>query len=234
MRFGHLLGPTGVVALALLGCQRKSLDDVVSEHRSTLEAKLAAIHELEPVVNAAERSASDTFEVPKDPVLLEPESKVNAAVIHAEDLRDPAELASVAVRTIRAQRLGECGSILRRKKHVSTLSDPIPKVAESYLEQCEAVRFLFVVRTFEHQDPQSVDDDSFTPGRFEGDVLLYEVATKKSYGGFKISVKSSPSVTAVGEANNSDRMASDFEANMFVAIDDAIRSHLPGALPPKS
>lgn len=234
MRFGPMLGPTGVVVLALLGCQRKSLDDVVSEHRTPLEAKLAQIHQLEPVLNAAERSASDTFQVPTEPVLLEPESKGNAAVIHAEDLRDPAELAPVAVRTIRAQRLGECGSILRRKKYVSTLSDPIPKVAESYFEQCEAVRFVFVVRTFEHQDPQSVDNDSFTPGRFEGDVLLYEVATKKSFGGFKISVKSSQSVSVVGEANNGDRLASDFEANVFVAIEDAIRSHLPGALPPKS
>lgn len=234
MRFGQLLGPTGVVVLALLGCQRKSLDDVVGEHRASLDAKFAAIHSLEPDVTTADRNASDRFQAPSSPVLLEPESRANAAVIHAEDLRDPAELAAVAVRTIRAQRLGECGSILRRKKYVSTLSDPIPKVAESYFEQCEAVRWVFVVRTFEHQDPLSLDDDSFTPGRFEGDVLLYEVATKKSFGGFKISVQSSRSVTVAGEASNSDRLASDFEANVFVAIDDEIRKHLPGALPPKS
>jgi hypothetical protein len=234
MWFGHLLGPTGVVVLALAGCQKKSLDDVVNEHRAPLEAKLASIRELGPAVSAAERTASDSFQAPAEPVLLEPDSKANAAVVHAEDLRDPAELAAVAVRTIRARRLGECGSILRRKKYVSTLSDPIPKVAESYFEGCEAVKYVFVVRTFEHQDPQSLGDDNFTPGRFEGDVLLYEVASKKAFGGFKVSVQSSRSVTVGGEAQTSDRLSSDFEANVFVAIDDAIRAHLPGALPPKS
>src|SRR5262245_44402155 len=102
MRFGQSLGPTGVVGLALLGCQRKSLDDVVSEHRASLDAKFAAIHALEPGVTAADRNASDRFQAPAEPVLLEPDGKANAAVIHAEDLRDPAELAAVAVRTIRA------------------------------------------------------------------------------------------------------------------------------------
>jgi hypothetical protein len=231
MRFVSGLGLTAVACMALLGCTKKTLDEVISEHKTALEAKFQEIHQLEPTVAAADRNASDTLASPPPAIVLEPESKANAAVIHVEDLKDPAAQASVALRTLRTKQLGECGSILRKKKYLTTLSDPIPKVAASYFEQCEAVRYLFVLRTFEHEAPQALDDKSFTPGRFEGDILVYELATKKSLGGFKISVKSSATVTVVGD-QTSDRLGGDFEANVFVAIDDAIRARIPGALPP--
>lgn len=232
MRFVSGLGLAGVLLVAFLGCKRRTLDEVIAEHKSALEMKFTEIHQLEAAVASADRNASDSLQAPPTSIILEPESKANAAVIHAEDLRDPAAQAGVALRTLRTNQLGECGSILHKKKSLTTLADPIPKVAESYFEQCEAVRYLFVVRTFEHEAPQSVDEDSFTPGRFEGDVLVYELSSKKSFGGFKISVKSSSSITVVGEQTR-DRLSGDFEANVFVAIDDAIRAQVPGALPPK-
>ena len=233
MRGRALTAAFAALALAttLAACRGKSLDQVLEARRAPVEAKLAAIGRLGPAVEAAPRPAPP-LRRPDGALVLEPDVKSTAAVVYAQDLADPGALTPGVTRTLRANRLAECGSLLRKKKHLTTLSDPLPRVADEYLEACAAVRWALVVRTFAYEAPRLTGADRFAPGRFDGDVLVFDVTTGELLGGFPVSVRSSNSVAVVQSARDSDRIQNDFEANVFVALDDAIRAALPGALRP--
>ncbi len=224
--------PCLAVVLCLLACRGKSVDEAIAENRAGVTVNFSRIAALRAAVDAAPKLDGDRVLPAGEPVVVQPASKKNAMIVHAEDLREPGSKGAVPLRITGTGELLDCGSILATKKYASG-GDALGKVADEYLRNCAAVRYLFVVRTREHRAPAYASADTFTPGKFVGDVLLYRVDDKSALGGFRIDVESSDVVTVTKGNRDGDRLGSDFSANVFVAVQDGIRRYVPGALPPK-
>ena len=63
-------------------------------------------------------------------------------------------------------------------------------------------------------------------------MLLYRLDSQQLLGGFRVRVESSNSLKIYGNTEAS-RLESDLTSRVFVAIDDGIKKHVPGALPAK-
>ena len=154
----------------------------------------------------------------------------NALFILADDLQAPEFASSDGVGATYAKTVQVCGEALRGE------AQGVPKGIESFMKECGRAEYVFVLRRTAEESAQSVDNDSFQAGMYEGDVLLFRLADGSSLGGFRVSAKSSDQIMAQVDANGnpvdiSERLESDLSAELFADIGTKIRKHLPGALP---
>jgi hypothetical protein len=94
---------------------------------------------------------------------------------------------------------------------------------------------VFVQRPEVDEAAQMVGADSYSAGRFAGDVLLFRLADGAAMGGFHFDAASNGSVMAHADdqGNATDaatRLDSDLSANAFVAIEDKLKKVVPGAV----
>src|SRR5262245_59060192 len=106
-----LMGPFALLAV-LLACKRRSIDDVVAEHRVPVEAKLAEMGKLNAVAKSAPRLTADAIQLAPEQIVVDPDEKANALLVHLEDLATPGTAGTVSFRTVRAKTLVECGSLI--------------------------------------------------------------------------------------------------------------------------
>jgi hypothetical protein len=220
-----------VVLGALLACKKKSLDDAISERRAGVEKTFAALKQLEPLVTSAPHVETDGVKPTGEPVLAERGDEQNAIVVHAADLSDVTNKSVATLQTTRTKQLADCASILRTKKHVDGITPARGDVAADYLGQCARARYVFVVRAHSYEPPLLTGAETFRPGKFVGDVTLWRIDTRTSFGGFKL-VAESKSLT-LGPNDTAERIYNSFAAILSAAIEAGIRKHVPGALGPE-
>jgi hypothetical protein len=219
----------GIVVL-LSACQ-PSMKQVVAEHRPAVEAVFAKVKALEGAVRDTPAVTEDKVDVGGARVVLDGENE-NALFIRAADLAAPESASSEGNGALHANRVQVCGEALREDD-----PDSLPKGIPLYLEECERAEYVFVLRPTVDEAATLIDDATFQPGRFEGDVLLFRLADGALLGGFAVSEKSSEEVTvATDEAGASvdavGRLNSDLSSRVFVAINEKLRANVPGVLPP--
>jgi len=218
------------VALALLllsGCQ-KSLEDIIAEHRPAVEAVFAKIKALDAAARDAAPVAEDRIDLGGAKVVLDGEN-TNALFIRQDNLADPLNATSDGTGSTHAGNVKVCGEALR--------GDFIghPGGAELFLKDCARAEYVFVQRTRSDQAAELVGSDTFNPGMYEGDVLLFRLSDGALLGGFAVNAKSSDEVSvALDESGNAidpiGRLNSDMTAEVFSEIDTKLRALVPGSL----
>jgi hypothetical protein len=105
---------------------------------------------------------------------------------------------------------------------------PTPFAAEGVLAGCESFKYLLVVRLWSAADPSVSGYQTFKAGHVEGDALLFNLQTGKSFGGVHFKAANSEQVN-VGNGFTDQALEDDLRRNTARAISDGIRKHVPGA-----
>lgn len=210
--------------LALSACE-PSMDEVVAEHRAPVQAVFDRIKALDATVRNTPPVSEDRIDLGSDKVVLEGENQ-NALLIQADDLNMPEFASSDDIGATYASTIETCGEALDGRFQGISLG------AQSFLEECARAEYLFVMRTHATEGAQTVDRETFQPGSYEGDVLLFRLADGALLGGFRVSATNNDTVTTREDVSDADeRLESDLSSNVFVAIGDGVRKHVPGSLP---
>lgn len=214
-------------AIALAACQA-SMEDVIAEHRAPVEAAFERIKALDAAVRDTPPVAEDRMDLGDARVVLDGDDE-NALFIPAASLASPEYTDSDDRGATHAHKVEMCGDA------VTGEASGHPGAFEDYMKQCAAAQYLFVLRAHDEASAQIVNLETFQPGHYEGDVLLLRIADGAVLGGFRVSARSSESIMAQADASGNatdigERLDSDLDANVFAAIDDQIREHVPGAL----
>lgn len=222
----RLIGLCGVV-LTLSACE-PSMEDVLAEHRAPVEAVFEKIRALETTVQNTPPVTEDRMELGPAQVVLDGEAE-NALFIRAENLQSPEYASSDDIGASHATMIEWCGEVLDGRFRGVT------GAAEDFLETCGGADYLFVLRTHASEWAKTVDRESFKPGMYEGDVLLFRIADGTLLGGFRVSATNSASVTTQTDASGyisdaSERLDSDLSANVFAGINDKLRQYVPGSI----
>lgn len=221
-----LIGLCGAL-VALSACQA-SMEDVIAENRGPVEAAFERLRSLETTVRNTPPVAEDHMALGDEKVVLDGEGE-NALFIPAGSLSAPEYTSTDDTGATHAHTLQACGDALTGEAmgHPGAYAD--------YLQECANAKYLFVLRTHDEESAQIVNLESFQPGRYEGDVLLLRIADGAVLGGFKVAAVSSDSIMAQADASGNatdigERLDSDLDSNVFAAINDQIREHVPDAI----
>ena len=111
-----------------------------------------------------------------------------------------------------------------------------PASAADYMVECTRAEYVFVLRTHVHESATVTDNQSFSPGIYEGDVLLFRLADGALLGGFPVSATNGDEVSVQVDASGApvdaeSRLNSDLEAIVFVQIREKLKQLVPGVLP---
>lgn len=218
-------------SLCLWGCTSPSVDEVVVKHRAEVERTFAALSALDKQVQSAGEMSEAQVERPQVPLFLEkPDSdEDNAIFVYAEDLAGSSD--AVQVRTIDSLPLMHCRSLLKEgKAFKSTVVSP--SIAKGYLSACARLRFALVIRTRELKLPQEArGENQFVSGVYRADVLVFDLLSGKSLGGFPVEAKNKPEVTVLSGENQPQRLLVNLEGTFYEALRSAARTAFPGSLP---
>lgn len=225
--------PVLLLCLCLLGCE--SVPEVIAMHRAGVEKNLARLQALQPRLAAIEPGTAPR--VKAAPIVLEQSGQAasNAMFIYAEDLPRPGEAKAVHLRTLDSAPLLQCGSLLSKQTYFGdAFTRPRPSVVESYLTACERLKYALVIRLLEFTPPQlSLETRKFVSGRYQAEVLAFDLSDGSLLGGFLVNAKNEDSVMLLdGDAEHSKRLISNLESTVFSAIREGARTALPGSLPP--
>jgi hypothetical protein len=222
-----------VVAMAgLAAACSPTLEQVLAEHRAPAEAVFTKLEGLAPAAQAAPAVGEDGVDVGAGKVVLEGEHS-NALFIRAEDLAAPRNATSDAMGSTHAGTVRICGEALRGEFHGA------PAGMRAFLTECGRTEYVFVQRTRTEQlatlVATLVGEQSFAPGLYEGDVLLFRLADGALLGGFTVAAESSDEVSVRLDASGNpidpiDRLNSDLSAEVFASINAKLRQHVPGAV----
>ncbi|MCG3182851.1 MAG: hypothetical protein ICCCNLDF_00922 [Planctomycetes bacterium] len=95
-------------------------------------------------------------------------------------------------------------------------------------DRLAAVKYLVVVRTILYADPSAVSNDQFSPGFWQGDVLVYEISSGKLLGGTAANASNSETVD-VNEKDPDKWLHSDLWSRTRKAVDEALKPHSDAA-----
>lgn len=215
----------GVIALVLCGCS-ESVDEVISKHRAGVEKTFASLRAVQlPEGRPAPVATTQQLR-------LEGGDITNAAFIYREDLKDPAALPPVPLRSLDALPLLQCARLLKDGKLVDSPFDPKPSVVKQYLEACARVRYAFVIQTIEYTAPLPPPPQStkFTPGSYTARVFVIDLTDGAVLGGYDFAVGNSPDVKVAEGGEMLTHLVANLEGKAFNALRASTLRALPGSL----
>jgi hypothetical protein len=204
------------------------MDEVIAENRASVEAVFGKLKGLSSTVRNAP-PAQEKMAIGTEHIVLDGEDE-NALFIREDSLPAPSGADSEDLGAGHSHTLEACGEALNGE------ASGHPGAFEDFLKTCGSAEYVFVLRSTKEESAQIVDQETFRPGSFEGDVLLYRITDGSLLGGFRVSAGSSDSVMAQGGAavygpDTSDRLESDLDANVHADINAKLRQYVPGAIP---
>jgi hypothetical protein len=222
------LAVAGCLVVALAGCEA-SMEDVIAKHRPAVEAVFAKIKVLSGPAGEVPPLAEDKIELGGAKVVLEGDAS-NALFVTQMDVLDPGTAGRGGPGSTHAYDIGVCGEALRGEFHGAAAG------AELFMSQCGRAEYAFVLRTHAHETATVIDNESFSPGRYEGDVLLFRLADGAFLGGFPISATNGGEVSVEVGADGTPvdaatRLDSDLEAMVFSQIEEKLKANVPGVMP---
>jgi hypothetical protein len=222
---GRLAG-AGCAVVLLVACQ-PSLEAVVEEHRGPVQGVFDQLRALDLPVAGTPRVSEDGMTLGDDQVRLDGDAS-NALFIRAEDLAAPENANSDGHGALRAAAVENCGEAMRGEYYGAATG------ADMYLAECGRALYAFVLRTDVDESASIVDDESFEPGRFEGDVLLFRLADSALLGGFRVTAANSDEVSVQVDASGTPidplpQLESDLGSQVYIGIEKGLDAHVPGA-----
>ncbi len=171
-----------IVAVAsAAGCGR-DLRDSIADHRASVERKLEGAREARDAVRAAPAFAGGSISLGGPAPHLArpaPHGPANTAVAYLEDLADPKELGNVPHRLAQSGLLNRCASALvtHRAPFDPRASTTTPAVVtglagDDLFDQCEALRYVVVIRTVAYAAPTSAETTSSCGAATEGAAVV--------------------------------------------------------------
>lgn len=218
------LRPIGVCyVLAMLSACEPSMEEVITKHRPATETVFGKLKALDTAVWNAPPLGEDRVKIDSERVVLEGKDS-NALFILAYDLRAPESASDEQIGARRAFTVKGCGELLRGEFHGA------PAGAAGFLTECGRAKYVFVLRTTTEIRPLLIDEKTFQPGVYEGDVLLYRLADGALLGGFRVSGESSAEVSERTDLIIT-RLEQDLSSKVLADIDAKLRAHVPGVIP---
>jgi hypothetical protein len=239
-----------LLVAAAAGC-KPNAERVVEAHRAAIVKQLERAAAIQKALAAVPPVTVDGVSATDPPMLVVPLDKdtplPTATVVYAEDLAelrlDHTEPFSINGRVAGTTILTECASLLARGKYATERTEPAhPIIAEKYLQKCESLRYLLVLRI---RDKQSLS--------LVGDVVAFDLATARPLGGFRLDVTSggrtdtvthdrvvSTRTVGVGRSRRTERTIardtssvnadeSALQGELYLTLRSSIRAHVPKA-----
>lgn len=218
-------------ALMFAGCE--SAADVIVAKRAGVERTFVRLQALAPVAQSTPPVEAPSLAARDVPLVLEGPG-ANTLLVYAGDLQKPGVMDATAhLRSLDSLPVLQCGSLLGTGQYFGdTVARPMPSVVGSHLEACASARYVLVVREQHYAPPElSLETKSFTRGRYEADVLVFDLSTGKALGGFPVRATNDDRVSLLdGDADHRRRLISNLESQVYDAIRAALQRNVPGSI----
>jgi hypothetical protein len=155
----------------------------------------------------------------------------NATILPTEDLHGDMSTAAELKYNAGEDMLLDCGAIIHKKPLPSSSFNPAsdPTATRRVLEQCASFVYLLVVRTKTKTDPLvNQAARTFQGGHIDGDVMMFDIDTAKSLGGYHFTVKNS-STLQLDMNDPWSGLEKELRENMWASIRDAFEKLAPGS-----
>lgn len=206
-----------LLTLLLCACG-KSYDTVLTERRAEIEPKLAQIEKLG-------RDSLTYYETLKDIALPQGGSlrfgdDPNAVLVQPEMFESDSEK-----RRPRLDLLIDNSWYAETRKALSGSSEKTDGAdLEARFNHVAAIEYLVVVRTRIMAEPSAAGDGMFSPGLWQGEVMVFEVSSGNFLGGAPISAGNSDEVD-VNVADAEKFLHKDLLSNTRAKIREALAPH---------
>lgn len=211
----RVLLPAFVLLLCACG---KSYETVLSERRAEIEPKLKQIEEVGRKSLTYTEKLKD-IALPEGDKLQFNENR-NAALVQAEMFESDAEK-----RKPRLDLIIDTTWYEETRKAISGSSAQVPgEYLESKFNEIGAIKYLVVVRTRLMAEPSAAGDGMFSPGLWQGEVMVFEVASGEFLGGAPITASNSDEVD-VNADDPGKWLHSDLWSNTRAKVREVLAPH---------
>jgi hypothetical protein len=154
----------------------------LNRRRTEAESSLRAMESLHGELGKIPASDSDTTFQPGLARLIAPE---NTAFVHSEDLTDLATDAPIPLRFCDSQ-LKRVAFLVRNgqwnsEERLNPVFDT-PGLIDDNIDYLAGLKYLFVIRRQSYEAPKLAKMGGFEPGSYSGDVILFEIPSRKVLG----------------------------------------------------
>lgn len=155
--------------LPAFGCASKDLRTVITEHKAKVEPQLAKLATIRDAARIAAPVTNDDVAIngPAPRIgVTDVDEHVNVAIEYLEDLDDPTALGYVPHRILGSASMNRCAAIFSSHRYpynpiLKIVPDEIPSyVADDNLKHCEAVQYVFVIRSLAYAAPSTTRDST--------------------------------------------------------------------------
>ena len=178
-------------ALVLAACSGPT---PLEQHRAGIEATYAKLRALDAPVRDAAPLADDARidSAGARVVLTGPDA--NALYVASEHLATPEKAGPYGTGTeAYTPPVQTCGMVLAGQPPTYRQE---PEIA-AHLQQCANAEYAFVLRSREVVFAKLVDETTFQPGIYDGEVRLYRLADGADLGGFRVSARNGDDIAVV-------------------------------------
>lgn len=205
----------------LLAACGPSADDLINEYRPQAEPRMAA------VAGVAKAAAAHSAELAEPSVQLTFGDGRDAAIVHLELLdEDPKTKPDLDFHIVNFW-LEFPRDCLAGRADFDIDADAV----RSGFDQLLALKYLVVIRTRLFAAPVSTDDKSFSPGLWQGEVLVYEIEGAKLLGGYSVSAGNDAEVTVNTQSVDS-WLRSNLWENARKEVKKVLEKHAKGGVLP--
>ncbi len=257
--------PWILALLPAFGCASKDLRAVITEHKSKVEPQLARLVTIRDAARVATAIAEDNVSIngPAPRIgVTDVDEHVNVAIEYLEDLNDPTAFGYVPFRIMGSGSMNRCAAILATHRYpydpiFASVPDAIPwYVADNNLKHCEAVRYIFVIRSLAYAAPSYTHDSTgacpnpsssvpvdagapdagptavakckvFDGGYLHADVLVFDIKNGAQLGGFRFIAENGARVDVGSASDDSLQLGADFAFKIRTAFNEAAQKHVP-------
>ena len=251
--------------LPAFGCVAKDLRTIITEHKAKVEPQLAKLATFRDVARAAPPVTNDDVAIngpaPKIGV-TDVDEHVNVAIEYLEDLADLTALGNVPHRILGSGSMNRCAAIFATHRYpynpmLPFVPEEIPSyVADDNLKHCEAVRYVFVIRSLAYAAPSSSRDSTgvcpnsyttapadagasdagptavanckvFDGGYLNADVLVFDINSGVLLGGFRFTAENAARIDIGASSNPATAVTADFAVKIHTAFKEAAQKHVP-------
>jgi hypothetical protein len=226
--------PISLLWLSLTGCTSRdrepSLDDILEENRAALTAKVASIRAIVDQIESLPPLERDGFSEVPDPLpdfrQLDRSSHRDAAPIHN-------------ARAIHLTRLqvasGEASEHTRAGNTPSWWLSSVDALEAGALEGYQVrglreilqVDYVLVFRPQREVAPVVTGDDTFEPGLFEGEALLFEVDGETFLGGVRVAASNQDEIRFTRGRAEQSVVDHDLGYQVNRVTSELLEAHLP-------
>ena len=204
-----------------------SAGPVIERHRA--KVKPIADQRFELMNKLPPRVFSDTLHAPDNGPLVIGGATSNAPLLY--DVGGKIEGLGYRIEDDAGKGLEDCYKLLHDGNIEHTFGKPeVPSAAEAerILARCESFKYLLIVRVWSTTEPNVNGYQTFSQGKVEGDVILFNIQTGKSFGGIHFKAQNTDNIKAT-TGSETDAFNRDLHANTVRAVTDAIHKRVPAA-----